>query len=168
MNTIKLGRTQKMMLYSNNYICRGGNWHPPAIPQYKPYITHRRLKYTTPGMSFMHEVAPEYLVNLHSKEYPTTWHAVGRIFGSFLLATPLILFFMWINKRMGAHLHPTVTNCPDHAHKLPGLIRYIRSSNFNKADDFLGRNNGEFYKQYFQEDLTITNMYLERAKKNGI
>ena len=115
-----------------------------------------------------HDVAPEYFVGLYSREYASTYAALWRLLGTIALSIPLFALLMWINKKVGVMLKVTIRDCPDHAHMLPGLIRYLKRSNFNAAEDFLGRNNGNFYRKQTQEDFSQTNQFLERVKKHGI
>eukprot|EP00345_Euplotes_harpa_P007366 CAMPEP_0168331804 /NCGR_PEP_ID=MMETSP0213-20121227/8554_1 /TAXON_ID=151035 /ORGANISM="Euplotes harpa, Strain FSP1.4" /LENGTH=72 /DNA_ID=CAMNT_0008335655 /DNA_START=310 /DNA_END=528 /DNA_ORIENTATION=+ len=66
---------------------------------------------------------------------------------------------------MGGVLHPVVRDCPDHAHMIPGLIRYLKKNNFKHADDFLGRNNGTFYRSLYNEEITVTDTEFFRHIK---
>ena len=166
--TSRLLRTHRLSLYTNNYICRGGNWHPPSIPLYKQYRYHRRVDLETVTRTIHHDVAPEHFVGLFSREYPSTYAAVWRLLGTGLLCLPLLGFLMWVSNNMGSALFPIIRDCPDHAHMLPGLIGYLKRNNFNKSDDFLGRMNGEFYRTTCYEELDKTNRFLERIKRHGI
>ena len=115
-----------------------------------------------------HEVAPEYVVNLHSLEYKDPLAGIRRFLGSALMAVPFFIFGMWIANKMGSHLYPATRDTPDQAHKLPGLLRYIKSNNFDNAEDFLGRNNGNYYKSLHGEDLNASCRFLDLARKNGL
>ena len=74
---------------------------------------------------FFHEIAPESIVNLHSMEYTTTYSVFWRMLGVAVMAIPIFAFGMYVANKMGSILGNAVRDCPDQAHQLPGLLRYI-------------------------------------------
>ena len=114
-----------------------------------------------------HEVAPEYIVNLHSLEYPTLPSAMWRFGQVILMSIPLFLFGMWVCGKMGSMLGPTARNTPDQAHRMARLLLFMKQGNFSNAPDFLGRNNGAFYKTLHHEDMECDSMLIQILRKRG-
>ena len=119
-------------------------------------------------MIFFHEVAPEYIVGIHSLDITSAFAGIIRLLGFGLLIIPLITFHMWLSKKMGSQLSATIRDCPDNAHMLPGIIRYQQRKNFSNADDFLGRNNGMFYQTLNHEDFIQVSKLVTRLRQNGV
>ncbi|CAI2382800.1 unnamed protein product [Moneuplotes crassus] len=156
-------------MYGNNYFSRGGgNFHGPSIPMQKEYIHHRRISLEFTTTNFFHPVAPEYVVNLHSLEYEGPFAGFRRTFGTFILAIPIFLFGMWVANRIGSVMTPTIRDTPDQAHKLPGMLRYLKRKDFNNAPDFLGRHNASFYRNLYPENLDESNTFLDLVRRNGV
>ena len=119
-------------------------------------------------MMIFNDVAPETIVNLHSLEYPTTYTVVWRMLGFAVMSIPFFIFGMYVCTKMGSSLIPTTRDCPDQAHMFPALIRYIKRQDFNNAEDFLGRNNGNFYKSLMAEDFNANTRMFDLLRKNGL
>ena len=51
---------------------------------------------------------------------------------------------------------------------IPGLIAYLRRQNFKEQPDFLGRNNGMFYRRGFVEEFDKQGTSLKRMKSHGL
>eukprot|EP00343_Euplotes_focardii_P005308 CAMPEP_0205808228 /NCGR_PEP_ID=MMETSP0205-20121125/12124_1 /ASSEMBLY_ACC=CAM_ASM_000278 /TAXON_ID=36767 /ORGANISM="Euplotes focardii, Strain TN1" /LENGTH=71 /DNA_ID=CAMNT_0053083581 /DNA_START=322 /DNA_END=537 /DNA_ORIENTATION=- len=69
---------------------------------------------------------------------------------------------------MGSFFTPTTRDTPDNAHKMPGLLRYIQKNNSNNVEDFLGRNNGNYYKNLHDQNLDVSNIMFDKLRKNGV
>ena len=122
---INIMRAKKLSLYTNNYVARaGGSFHGPTMPNLKKYENHRKITMEHAVTTFWHDNAPEYMVNLHSVDYPSAGAAVSRIIGTFIAAIPIFAFGMWVSKtKIKGHLWPRVSNNPDHAHRGPRLVK---------------------------------------------
>ena len=167
LTTVKLFRARKFMMYANNWAWRG-HFHRPSIPLYQPYIHKRRHRLEDVGRTIFHDIAPEHFVGIYSAEYQTTYSVIFRFIGTFFLTCPVIIFLMYVCKVSFAQPVPVVKDVPDHAHMVPGLIAYLKRQNFREQSDFIGRNNGTFYRRLFQEEFDKPGTTLKRLKNHGI
>ena len=64
-------------------------------------------------------------------------------------------------------MYPAVRPGPDHANMAPRLLNHIVSNNYDKKADFLGRKNGEFYRNYFRADFNNKPKLIKKFNMHG-
>ena len=84
-----------------------------------------------------------------------------------LMAFPLISFYAWLNFKTGYFLIPDLRPVPEHAHLMPKLVDYLKSNKLDDYQDFLGRNNGKFYRTVYCQDFTKKPDVLQKLNDHG-
>lgn len=65
-----------------------------------------------------------------------------------MVIAPVWIMARTCHKWAGSILTPSVRPGKDHEHMAPRLINHLKANNYENKDDFFGRRNAQFYKNF--------------------
>lgn len=145
-----------------------GSFHRPDPPLQNEYVHRKRMDLNLINREIYHHAEPEFHLHIHNPDIQDGtkgwFYFWSRIV---LICAPVILMGAYIQKQAGCVLRPIVTNVPEHAHMYPRIAGHLKTKKYDKAGDFLKRNNGEFYAQTVKPDYVNKPALVTKMNKNG-
>ena len=148
-------RSSNIMMKNAAIATRGGGFHKPDPLPYGWYKYTRRTHLEDINTILYSDIAPEFHMHLHSIQIQSGkqgWTLIALFFLG-------IIFPCWCvarkcHKDAGAMMFPCVRPGPDHAHMAPRLVNHLKSNNYENSQDFFGRKNATFYRNYFRQEMS--------------
>lgn len=57
---------------------------------------------------------------------------------------------VYLHRKAGSALFPSIRPGKDHEHMAPRLITHLKENNFEDKEDYLGRRNASFYRNFIR------------------
>jgi hypothetical protein len=141
-----------------------------ARPDPKPYGTYkytRRYHLQDMNTVLYSDFAPEFYMHLHSIWVQHSRQGIALWLAYFaMIVVPVWSFMVYLQKKTGAGLYPSLRPGGDHDHMLPRLAAHLKANNCETRDDLFGRKPASFYRNWVRQEKTAPKV-ITRMRDHG-
>ena len=143
-------------------------FHKPDPPVNIDIVYKKRFKLLDINWEFYHQQEPQHLMNYHNPDVITGVHGTFYILLKFVcMGIPFLSLLAYLVKNIGGNLQPYVMPVEEDWYRAAELFDFIKANKLADYKDFLGRNNGGYYRTTIQQDFGKTPHLVRRLNRHG-